>query len=195
MVLQERASPGGGRGWGLREASDMFLRNPDTASTWLRQADEYMQAYVQNPGSFILPREHAFLQPVIETYAYNLEGFTQYLIGVRDSFEKGSLAWDRVQTIYRRVMGRHTQKIRRERADRAVAKAEALYGLTDFHSRLAWVARLEHEWAKRRLDFLELYRSKTENNRLCSDERAERLAEFWDIIDTEISNGEVPPWS
>jgi hypothetical protein len=92
-------------------------------------------------------------------------------------------------------MGRYVQQVRRERADRAIAKAQELYGDTDFHTRLQWVSKLEHSWAQRRLDFLAKHRGRSENNRISSDERAELLAEFWDEIETEIHNGELPSWN
>lgn len=179
----------------IRETTDLLLDNPNMASVWLGQADKYMQAHSYDPQTFILPKEHAFLQPLVEAYAANLEGFVEYIVGVRDSIEKGSGAWERVQNLYRRVMGRYVQQQRRERANRALAKAEELYGGTSFHDRLRWVSNLEHGWAKRRLDYLAERRARTEDDRLSSDERAEALLEFWDIIDTEIYNGEVPPWN
>lgn len=191
MQDQTSTKPAGG----LAGVSDTLLRNPNMANSWLKQADVYMQAYVEDPTSFLLPREHAFLKPLIEAYAHDLEGFTRYVMGVRDSVEKGSGAWERLQTLYRRLGGRLTQQLRRERSDRAIAKAEELYGKADFHTRLKWVSDLEHSWAQRRLDFLADARARTENDRLSSDDRAEVLAEFWCIIDTEIYNGEVPPWN
>ena len=75
-------------------------------------------------------------------------------------------------------------------------KAKELYGDTDYHSRLQWVSDLEHLWAGRRLEFLDSYRSKYKSDRLDTETRAEALAEFWEIIDTEISEGRnIPPWN
>lgn len=179
----------------VRAFSDLVLSNPDQAGTWLTQADKYMQSYVQNPATFILPRANAFMKPVIEAYAYNLEGFAQYLIGIRDSFDPQSSGWEHVQALYRRVLGRYTQQLRRERSTRAIAKAEELYGVVGFHERLHWVSKLEHGWAKRRLEFLEEHRNLTQGHRIPVDVRAELLAEFWNTIDTEIYNGDVPTWS
>lgn len=192
-AAKSRASPGPQRP--LERATDELLRDPDTVAHWLSIADKYMQNYAQNPTAFILPREHKFLKPVIDSYAHNLEGFTHYLAGVRDSMPRKSLAWERTQSLYRRVMGRCVQQERRLRADRAIAKATELYGPIGFHERLKWIACLEHDWAKRRLEFLEKHRRRTENNRLSTDERTEFLLEFWDNIDTEIAEGKLPPWN
>lgn len=179
----------------LEDTTNYILNNPPLAAKWLKQADAYMQSVTQDPSSFVLPVEYKFLKPLLETYAYNLEGFVQYLLGVRDSLEPRTEPWERVQALYRRVMGRYVQQTRRERADRAIAKAEELYGPTPFHTRLKWMSDLEHHWAKRRLDYLAEYRAKMENGRISVDDRAELLSIFWDDIETEIFNGKVPPWN
>jgi len=179
----------------LRETTEVLLESPDTATHWLSTADKYMQSYAENPTGFFLPAEHLFLKPLVDAYADNLDGFVEYVRGVRDSLPRDSKGWDRVQRFYRKIMSRSVQQSRRERAERAVAKAEELYGRAEFHQRLQWIAKLEHHWAKRRLDFLAERREKTENNRLSVEERAELLEEFWDEIDTEISRGEIPPWN
>lgn len=180
---------------GLRHTTDILLGSPDNTATWLRTADRYIQSYLEDPKSFVLPKDYAFLRPLVENYAYDLEGFVRYIVGVRDCFDSKSAVFAHLQQLYRTVMGRHVQKVRRERAARAVAKAEELYGDTDYHTRLHWVSKLEHSWAQRRLEFLTKHRERSENNRISSEERAELLAEFWDAIETEIYNGEVPPWN
>jgi len=179
----------------LGDTVDLLLENPDLVGTRLSTADKYMRAYNENPDGFILPRDYAYLKPIIDAYAGDLGRFVEFVAEMRDCLPKGSLGYSKTQDVYRRIMGRHTQQVRRERADRAIAKAEELYGDTDFHTRLKWVSDLEHQWAKRRLAALTDRREKTENNRLSSDERNEVLLEFWDEIDTEINEGKVPPWN
>lgn len=101
-----------------------------------------------------------------------------------------------MQKLYRRVNGRYVQQIRRERASRACVKAEEIFGTTDYHSRLQWVADLEHSWAARRLLFLDSHREASKTERIDTETRAELLAEFWDIIDTEVFEGKgLPPWN
>jgi hypothetical protein len=75
----------------------------------------------------------------------------------------------------------------RERAQRVTAKAETIFGTASYHTKHKWVADLEHEWAKRRIEFMQTV---SKGKRLSMDERAEHLAEFWNDIDTEINNGE-----
>ena len=179
----------------FNETTEYLLRNPSNIKKWLTLADKYMQTFAQDPHNFLLPKAHEILKPLIEAYSLNIDGFVQYFIGLRDSFSKEDLAWEQVQKIQRRINGRYVQQQRRERAARAVAKAEELYGDTDYHSRLKWVADLEHEWAKRRLLFLDKHRDERRDVRLDTETRAELLLEFWEIIDTEIFEGGVPPWN
>lgn len=180
----------------LLECTEYLVNNGKTVKKWLTLADKYMQSYVAEPDIFIMPPSHKFLTPLVDIYARNTEGFVQYIIMVRDSFSKEDAAWEQVQSVHRRINGRLVQQLRRERSNRAIAKAETLYGETDYHTRLQWVSALEHGWAKRRLAFLNDWRKKSAEPRLDVETRAELLAEFWDIIDTEIYEAkELPPWN
>jgi hypothetical protein len=154
-----------------------------------------MTSYASNPEVFLLPKAHEFLKPLIEAYSHNLEGFTQYLVEIRDNFDRRSLQYTEVQAIYRRINGRYVQTARRERIARATAKAEELYGEIPYTKRLQWMAELEHKWAQRRLAFLEIQRTRLKQKHLETELRTELLLEFWDIIDTEIYKGELPPWN
>ena len=58
------------------------------------------------------------------------------------------------------------------------------------------MADLEHGWAKRRLAHLDDYRRKSGEQRIDTETRAEILAEFWDVVDTEIyERREIPKWN
>lgn len=179
----------------LPECTNALLRNPDKLRDWLSIADKHMQTYAENPRTFLLPRAHEFLKPLIEAYANNLEGFVEYLVGIRDCFDRQSAAFKDVQAIYRRVNSRYIQQQRRARMDRAIVKAEELYGRIPYLARIQWVADLEHAWASRRLDFLEANRRRYKSDRLPSEDRVELLAEFWEQIDNEIYEGKLPPWN
>lgn len=179
----------------LSQCTNALLRNPDKAAEWIAVADRHMQTYVESPETFLLPKAHEFLKPLIESYALNLDGFTQYLVGLRDSFDRRSSQFTQIQAVYRRVNGRYVQQQRRERIGRAVAKAEELYGTVHYQERVFWMARVEHEWAQRRIAFLEQQRRRIGEPRLSVDIRTELLLEFWDGIDTEIYEGNIPPWN
>jgi len=177
----------------IHETTNLLLSNLDRTGTWLRITDQYIQAHNKDPKSFSLPKSYALLQPLIEAYANNPEGFLYYVRGIRDSIEKDSAAYAEVHTVFRRLNGRLTQQMRRERSQRAVEKAEDLYGPTGYHDRMQWVSQLEHSWAKRRISFLSMASGGV---RLSLDERTELLIEFWDEIDTEINNGRrLPKWN
>ncbi len=179
----------------LLETSEQLINNGKSVKKWLTLADKYMQEYAKDRDT-VIPASHKFLVPLIETYARNTEGFVQYVVHIRDSFSKEDAAWEQVQAVHRRINGRLVQQMRRERSNRAIAQAETLYGETDYHTRLQWVSTLEHGWAKRRLAYLNDWRKKTGEERVDVETRAELLAEFWDIIDTEIYEAkELPPWN
>lgn len=179
----------------LAECTNTMLRNPDKLKDWLTLADKYMQTYADNPKLFVLPSAHGFMKPLIESYALNLDGFTQYLAGLRESFDRQSTAFRDIQAIYRRVNGRYVQQVRRERMGRAIAKAEEMWGEIPYTQRIQWMADLEHEWARRRLAFLEIQRKRIGEERIDVDTRTELLAEFWNDIDTEIFEGRLPTWN
>jgi len=179
----------------LSAVTATLLRNPDKVKEWLTIADKHMTSYEDNPEVFLLPKAHEFLKPLIEAYSNNLEGFTQYLLELRDNFDRKSRQFVDVQAIYRRLNGRYVQQSRRERMARAIIKAEALFGEIPYTKRMQWMAEQEHVWAKRRLAFLEIQRKRLKQERLSTELRTEMLLEFWDIIDTEIYKGELPPWN
>lgn len=179
----------------LSAVTATLLRNPDKVKEWLTIADKHMTSYEDNPEVFLLPKAHEFLKPLIEAYSNNLEGFTQYLLELRDNFDRKSSQFVDVQAIYRRLNGRYVQQSRRERMARAIIKAEALFGEIPYTKRMQWMAEQEHVWAQRRLAFLEQQRKRLKQERLSTELRTEMLLEFWDIIDTEIYKGELPPWN
>lgn len=179
----------------VTEVTESLLRNPDKLTDLLTIADKHMQTYQESPELFMLPKAHEFLLPLIETFASDLEGFTFYLIELRDKFDRSSKQFVEIQKIYRRINGRHVQASRRDRIRRAVAKAEDQWGEIPFTLRMHWMAKLEHEWAQRRLVFLDHARQRLKTERLSTEQRTEVLLEFWDIIDTEIYEGNIPSWN
>ena len=179
----------------LSECTEKLLRTPTSINKWIEIADKHMQTKKADPDMYALPRAHEFLSPVIDTLN-DIEEFLDYIIMLRDNFSKGDKTWEDIQKVYRKINGRHVQAVRRDRASRACAKAQELYGETDYHSRMQWVSDLEHKWAGRRLEFLDAYRAKFKSDRLDTETRKDALIEFWNIIDTEIYEGRnIPPWN
>ena len=179
----------------LRGCTEFFLRNPNAISKWLNTADKHMQSYAANPELFMLAKQHEFLRPLVMAYARDLEGFTQYLLELRTNFDRRSVEFVEIQAIYRRTNGRHVQQARRERMARAMEKNEALHGEVAYPTRIQWMTDVEHKWAQRRLEFLTGVRKTSGGQHLSTEDRTEALLEFWDIIDTEIYKGDLPPWN
>ena len=179
----------------LRLCSDNLLKHPDSIGDWLKIADKHMQNYADNADMLALPTEHQFLKPLVKAFANDLEGFVRYIVHLRDNYGAKELAYKNVQTVYRKVNGRYIQQQRRARMDKAINKATELFGHIPYVYRMAWMADLEHQWAKRRLDFLEDARGLYKSDRLPSEDRVELLLEFWNDIDTEIEEGNLPSWN
>jgi len=179
----------------LQDTTKALLRNPDKVNEWLIIADKQMMSYAKDKELFALPKQHELIKPLVEVFAHDLGGFAEYLLELRDNFDRRSRQFVDIQSIYRRVNGRYVQQQRRQRMARAVAKAEELYGEIAYTKRVQWMADVEHEWARRRLAFLEQQRVRIKQQRLDTELRSEMLLEFWDIIDTEIHKGELPPWN
>jgi hypothetical protein len=78
---------------------------------------------------------------------------------------------------------------------RAMEKAESLYGPVPYPTRIQWMTDVEHKWAKRRLEFLTTVRENSGGEHLSTEDRTEALLEFWDVVDTEIYEGDLPPWN
>ena len=89
----------------LRSCTEFLEKNPHSVQKWMNLADKYMQTFVENRVNFLLPKAHEVLGPVIHTYAHDTEGFTKYLLELRDTFSKQDLAWEQVQKLQRRVNG------------------------------------------------------------------------------------------
>lgn len=179
----------------IKVCKEKLLKDPDKIHDRLNVVDKHMQSYDQEHQTVLLPAGHEFLEPLVKVYINDLGGFTNFILTLRDSFDRKSRQFESLQALYRRINGRHVQQARRERMGRAMARAEELYGPIPYTHRIQWSADLEHQWAKRRLEFLEKERKRMGDTHLASEDRAEALLEFWDIIDTEIHEGSLPKWN
>jgi hypothetical protein len=175
----------------LSEATQFIFYSGDPAQ-WLRLADTYIQQYNAMPRLFILPREHAQLKPVIETYARDDSGLTAYVLGFRDDLQDGEQKIA-VNALYRKINVRYVQRVRRERLARAIDMAEKKFGTLDYETRLRYSKKLEQAWGKRRLNWLADVRKKIGRRNIPLEEMNDALAVFWKDIDDEIERGEVPP--
>lgn len=179
----------------LPACRERLLKDPDKICERLYVVDKHMISYDQRHQAVLLPSGYEFLQPLATAFVRDLGGFAYFILELRDSFDRRSRHFVDIQKVYRRVNGRHVQQARRERMARAMEKAEELYGPVPYPKRIQWMTDVEHGWAKRRLAFLNDIRKKSGEQHLAAEDRAEALLEFWEVIDTEIFDGDLPPWS
>lgn len=174
---------------------ERLLKDPDRICERLNVVDKHMQSYDQQHQSVLLPAGYEFLQPLATVFSRDLGGFASFILDLRNCFDRRSRHFVDIQKVYRRVNGRHVQQSRRERMARAMEKAESMYGPVPYPKRIQWMTDVEHGWAQRRIAFLAAIRKKSGEQHMPTEDRAEALLEFWDIIDTEIYEGKLPPWS
>lgn len=173
----------------------MQSEGSDKAAEMLAQTDGYIQMYHKLSGELTLPKSHARLRPLVETFAEDLGGFVEFVREVRDGMTRNDDGYSDIHALYRLIQTRHVQQQRRERIGRAVEQAKAMYGDTNFQTRQRWIAMLEHKWAKRRLKYMDAVRRGSGVKRLTTEQRAVVAAEFWDMLDKEIDAGEgIPKW-
>jgi hypothetical protein len=176
---------------GLRGATQAILSS-DKPAEWLKLADMYINSFNQMPEAFVLPAKHAILKPVIEAFHNDLETFVRYTQAIRDQLPPGEDKVD-LQHFYRTLITRSVQQSRRARMNKALESVEKALGRTLDHEERERVAvRLERHWAMRRRELLKHARSATPSGRVSTDVQAEMLKEFWQEIDREIDNRELP---
>lgn len=171
----------------LRDTTQAILDSGNPAAL-LRMADKYITLYNSSPELFVLPRDHVILRPIIEVFHDNLGDFVEYVKAIRNVLEGVTKA--DVHEVFRTIATRHIQQVRRGRAERAIRVIERLLnrGLdADEKSRL--VRKLEQHWGARRIALLKHHKA---SGRLSVDERAVLLKEFWDQVDKEIDEGDLP---
>ena len=169
------------------------VANSQDPAGWLRTADTQIINYLKDPKGFVLNKAHKDMLPVIEDCAYDLAGFVEFISAVRDNCT--GVKQEAVYRFYRTVSGRLLQQQRRERFDRALTKAIELHGqYPNYITRMAWIHQLEQVWRKRRQEAMADARG-SKGSRIPRDELADVLSEFWEDIDAEIEQGQVPDWN
>lgn len=177
----------------LRELRDTLLRI-DHPEKLLLLADKYLTQVEELGDDFILPKDHVIIKPILEYYSGDLPGWLKFVKGVRDRLPMaGRKFHEGVNDLYRTLEVRLTQQERRERLDRAVATAVAKKLISnDTTEKIRYARRCTQSWKMRRENLLKVTASQTGNNRLSVAERETLLHEFWQQIDEEIYNGELP---
>ncbi len=175
----------------LPELTDHLAVDPKAADK-LRLADSYMLQQQRLGRNFVLPDKHAEIEPIIERYAQNLTKFVDYVKSLRDQAPPRSDGYFALHELYRTLEVRMIQQQRRERAKRAYAWLEHNHPKLTYEQRQRWLRKLEQQWGRDRMDFLDAQRRKTGKGRLSTEEREELLQEFWAEVDAEIAAGKLP---
>lgn len=177
----------------LKQFRDMVLRL-DHPEDLLHLADKYLQDMEAKGEHFILPREHAAVKPVLEYYAGDLEGWVRFVDSVRLRLPKvGRRYHVGVSKLFRMLETRLIQQQRRERLNRAITAAIAKGLITDSHDeKQRYARRCVSTWQNRKELLLKNMAATARHGRITTDERATALKEFWERVDAEIDNGELP---
>lgn len=175
----------------LPELTDHLASDPQAADK-LRLADNYMLQRQRMGRTFRLPDEHAEIEPLIEKYSTNLSKFVAYVKNLRDQAQPRSSGYIALHELYRTLEVRMIQQERRERARKAYAWVEKNHPKLNYEQRQRWIRKLEQQWGRERMQFLEGYRGKTKTGRLSTEEREELLQEFWAEIDKRVDGGDLP---
>ena len=176
----------------LRDLRDRLL-TLDHPDKLLRMADQYLSTYALMGETFVLPKEHALLRPIIEYYAGDLLGWLKFVRGVRDRLPPRSVEQGAVQMFYRTLDVRATQQSRRERITIAVSNAVKARAIADTpDAKQVYARRVVQAWSRQRYAEMDEARGRTVRPRLTTEERSEILEKFWEKIDEELSTGGFP---
>lgn len=177
----------------LKELREYVLTNTTEGANMLELADHYLQSYDKLDGNFVLPKVHEYAKPVVEAFARDPKGFAKWLQKVRDLVPKEDASRNRINFLYRKVVTRALQRERRAREDAAVAKAVKLKLIPDdYQAKLRYTRRLIIEWGRRRLATLAVERKGMNTKHIPIDMQEAILYDFWQAIENEIENGELP---
>lgn len=172
--------------------STRYILNAERPEEWLHLADMYIGSYNQMPDAFVLPADHAILQPVIAAFHNDIDAFIAYIEAIRNHYPPGDQRLS-IHTLYRTILTRSIQQSRRDRRARALAAVErAMNRKLDADEREAVGNKLEQRWASDRREFLKSHRALSVNGRLSTDVRAALLKQFWAEVDDAIARGDLP---
>jgi hypothetical protein len=176
----------------LHELYEFTLSNPEKGAKMLYLADKYLLMYDDLGEELKLPKEHDFIKPILEKFAKNPKGFSEWLFKLRNDLPKcaGRVL---INALYRKVMTRALQRERRTREDAAIRMALKI-GLIndDYATKQAYIRKIVLEWGKRRTEILDSERKFGKGPRIPLDEQEIILADFWKSIEAEIEKGELP---
>lgn len=164
--------------------------NPAALLIW---ADEEMQKIPRQGDMYELSRNYAWMQPVLEFYTYDLEGWVKFVRKVRDKMERRSKNHMETAAFSKMLLIRSIQRRTRAILDVAVNMAVRKGLIPD--ERMAkerYQKRCVQSWKQRRDNLLKMVRASSKTKRISRDELETVVADFWETVASEVNNGEVP---
>ena len=176
----------------LVESALRIANDPEPASL-VKFLDQYIVLFLKDPERFVLPVEHAWMAPILETYAYDTEAYVKYLTYVRNLTPQPE--YKAIHRAEKDIRTRMLMRVRRQRAERAIEKAVEKHGdYPDYETRVRWIAHCERQWSLAREQYMKKARAASGGS-LTREAQAEHNAEFFRSLDQRIERGDVPPWS
>jgi hypothetical protein len=176
----------------LHEVYSYLVANPDRAEL-VEAADELILAFLRNPKLFILPNAYKWATPVVEHFAYDLEGWVSFVREVLNEFPKRSEERRPLQLVYRKLYMRHDAVIRRERLRRAMVRYAEVYDEplepADYRD---YERLLFQYWRAQRETLLLRLRLDSPDGKSTAEDRRELCDKFWAEIRVKIDAGEIP---
>jgi len=159
----------------------------------LRYADDLMELLRKQGDAFELTAKDAWMKPLLEFYTQDLEGWMNFIKGVRDRLDPQSEEFAAVRDFHKVVNVRFIQRRTRSIIDVATDVAIQKGMLPpDFLSKQRYAKRCVQAWKMRKDNMLNIERKASKNGRISLDVRERMLKEFWDMVADEVNNGEVP---
>jgi hypothetical protein len=179
----------------LKELREWFLADPENRVTAFKVADHYLIKYDENPQGFRpIPREDAFVRPVVEAFAGDSAGYAEWLRKLaRTYLVRGSYVSQFVGNVAKVAQCRGINRRKRLIEIEAVRQAVIQGRIRDTPLEKARYKRRVSEWVKR--DYkavLDGERRKTHNGRLSLEERDELVKQYWDDLLQQFTSGEIP---
>lgn len=179
----------------LHETYSYLVSNPKRAEL-IEAADELILAFGRNPKLFVLPNTYKWATPLIEHFAYDLEGWVSFVRNLVDEFPKRVEERRPVQIVYRKLNNRHDAVIRRERLKRALEKYVEVHGPFESTTQARDYERLLFQsWSAARKNLLSKLSRESDSGKASAEERRAACDVFWAEIRQQIEAGKVPSFT
>lgn len=177
----------------LKEVRDTLLQIAHPAVV-LQQVDDYMELLRKHRGNFELPYALAWTKPLFEFYTEDLPGWIKFVRHVRDKLNPEDPDFKALQAFNEKLGSRMAIQRSRELVNLAMIIAVRKGLIEDTpDAKARYAKRCKTTWALRRKRTLANARMASSKKRLSLSEQDEVLKDFWENLELEINNGEIPP--